>query len=320
MSGELERIQAIRTRVARPVDSVRVGVGDDAAVIRPEPGMETVVSTDLLVEGVHFRREWATADLLGRKSLAISLSDMAAMGAAPRAAFLSLAVPDTCDDAFLEAFYSGAAAVADRYGVTIAGGDLSSSPGPLCIDSVVTGEVETDRALLRSRARAGQALFVSGALGSSAFGLEQLRSGVTLETATTGMDLDAIRSHLAPTPRIELGRALVMTGYATAAIDISDGLSSDIRRICEASGVGVIINGEAIPTSYDFELALHGGEQYELLFAADTSAAERLALVSHQLKLPITCIGRFEGPASEVLLELNGSRTPLPAGGWEHFS
>lgn len=319
MATEFERIDAIRRRAARQTGPVRVGVGDDAALVRSEPGFDTVVSTDLLVESVHFDLSWSTPELLGRKALAVSLSDMAAMGAIPRASFLSLAIPKTVDDAFLDAFYSGLIALADRFGVTVAGGDMSSSPGPLVIDSVVTGEVEAGRALRRSGAKSGDLLYVSGSLGSSAAGLRQLQSGMTLDTAATGMDLDAIRTHVAPTPRVELGRALVLTGIATAAIDISDGLSSDLRHLCVASGVGAVVEAERLPTHFPLEDALHGGEQYELLFAAPASLASRVDLVAHQIKVDLTCVGRFEGPAEEIWIEREERRLALQPRGFEHF-
>ena len=316
---EFQRIARIGRRANRAGGSVRLGIGDDAAILHPEPGFEMVVSTDLLVEDVHFQLDWTTPELLGRKALAVSLSDMAAMGAVPRAVFLSLAVPSRLGDEFFEAFYTGALAFADRFGMVIAGGDMSSSPGPLLIDSVVTGEVEEGRALVRSGARPGDLLFVSGALGSSAAGLRQLLAGIRLDTATTGMDLDAIRTHLVPTPRIDLGRALVLTGAATAAIDVSDGLSSDLHHLCEASGVGAIVDARAIPTRHSLDEALHGGEQYELLFACPPVLTDRIALVSHQLKLDVTRIGRFDGPPEEVLLVTEHDRRPLVPRGWEHF-
>jgi thiamine-monophosphate kinase len=319
VAGEFERIAEIRRRAQRPGGAVRVGIGDDAAVLAPEPGLETVVTTDLLVEGVHFDLTWSTPELLGRKALAVALSDVAAMGAIPRAAFVSLAVPARLDDAFLEAFYSGVLQFADRFVTTLAGGDLSSSPGPLVIDSVLVGEVEPGRALCRSGAREGDLVYVSGALGSSAAGLRQLRSGMTLDTATTGMDLDAIRSHVAPMPRVELGRALLLTSAASAAIDVSDGFSSDLTHICEESGVGAVVDAAALPTHHTLDDALHGGEQYELIFAAPPAFTQRVDLIAHQLKLDLTRVGRFEGPADAVWLDRAGRRERLEPRGWEHF-
>lgn len=319
MATEFERIARIAGRTARTTGSVRLGIGDDAALLHGVPGFDTVVSTDLLVEGVHFQVDWTTPELLGRKAVAVALSDLAAMGALPRAVFLSLAVPDRLDDEYFDAFYTGAVGYAHRFGATIAGGDLSSSPGPLVIDAVVTGEVEENRALRRSGAQPGDLLFVSGGLGSATAGLRQLLAGTRLDTATTGMDLDAIRTLLAPTPRVELGRALVLTGAATAAIDLSDGLSSDLRHVCRASSVGAIVEASLLPTQHSLEDALHGGEQYELLFACPPVLVDRIALVSHQLKLDLTRIGRFEGAAEDVLLQVGDERRPLEPRGFEHF-
>jgi thiamine-monophosphate kinase len=319
VAREFDRIDAIRRRAARPPGAVRLGIGDDAAILQAEPGYDTVISTDLLVEGVHFELDWSTPELLGRKALAVALSDLAAMGAIPHAALLSLALPTRVDDAFLDSFYSGVLALADRYGMTLAGGDLSASPGPIVIDSVVTGEVEKGRALCRSGARPGDLIYVSGSLGSSAAGLRQLRAGMTIDTAATGIDLDAIRTHVAPSPRVELGRALLLTGIGTAAIDLSDGLSSDIRHICRESNVGAIIEADLLPTHFPLDDALHGGEQYELLFATPPAFASRVALVAHQLKLDLTRIGRFEGAADEIYVEREERQIPLAPLGWEHF-
>ena len=319
MALEFERIAAIRRRSLRPAGPVRLGIGDDAAILQPEPGVEVVVTTDLLVEGVHFDLAWSTPELLGRKSLAVSLSDVAAMGAIPRAAFMSLAIPARLDDEFVDAFYSGVLQLADRFGVTVSGGDLSSSPGPLVIDSVVVGEVEPGRALCRAGALPGDLIYVSGTLGSAAAGLRQLRSGMTLDTATTGMDLDAIRQQVAPAPRVELGRALLLTSVASAAIDVSDGFAADLAHICEESGVGAVVEASLLPTHFTLDDALNGGEQYELLFAAPPAFAPRVDLISHQLKIDITRVGRFEGPAGELWLERDGQRERLEPRGWVHF-
>jgi thiamine-monophosphate kinase len=319
MATEFERIASIMARAHRPSTEVLLGIGDDGALLRQHAGSESVVTTDLLVEGVHFRLDWLTPELLGRKAIAVSLSDIAAMGATPRAAFVSLAIPQRLDDAFFEAFFTGVISLCDRHGVTLAGGDLSSSPGPLVVDSTLIGEAEAGRALRRSGARPGDSLYVSGTLGSSAAGLAQLLAGVTLDTATTGTDLDSIRSHLAPMPRVELGRALAQTGLASAAIDVSDGLSSDLRHLCRASGVGAVVDVSALPTHVAREYALHGGEQYELLFAGSPAHAGRIELLATELHIELTRIGRFEGPPDEVLLISDGHRAPLEPRGWEHF-
>jgi thiamine-monophosphate kinase len=317
--GEFGRIAAIRRRAARRSAAVPLGIGDDAALLRPSPGRELAVSTDLLVEGVHFRLDWTTPALLGHKALAVSLSDMAAMGAAPVAAFLSIAVPARLGETFLDGLYEGALAIADRLGAVVAGGDFSSTPGPLTIDAVLVGEVESGRALRRSAVRPGDELYVSGTLGSSARGLVLLRAGARPDGAT-GPDRAALLAHLAPEPRVALGRALVERGLSAAAVDLSDGLSSDVRHLCEESGVGVTVEAAALPASGSLEEALHGGEQYELLFACAPEAREAVAALAAELGLPLTRIGRFGGPAGDVLLESEGSLDPLAPRGWDHFS
>lgn len=319
MSSELDKISRIRRRAVASNGSVLLGIGDDASLLRVEPGYDMAISSDLLVEAVHFQREWATPELLGRKAMAVSLSDMAAMGAIPRAVFASLALPSNVDDGFLDSFYTGFLALADRHHVQLAGGDLSSSPGPILIDSILVGQVESGRALKRSGARPGDEIYVSGSLGSSAAGLAQLIGGVTPETAATGLDIDAIRSHLSPTPRIELGRVLLASGVATAAIDISDGLSSDLAHVCEESNVGAHILTHTLPTKYDLDYALHGGEQYELLFAAAPDDGDRVKAIAAGLKIPLTRIGYFAGPANEMWLEFGTQLTRLTPRGWDHF-
>jgi thiamine-monophosphate kinase len=317
-SGEFARIAVLRRRAARRSAFVVLGIGDDAALLRPTPGHEIAVSTDLLVEGIHFRLDWTTLALLGRKALAVSLSDMAAVGAAPRAALLSIAAPAAFADESLSNLYDGALAIADVFGVTVAGGDLSSTSGPLTIDAVLVGEVEAGRALRRAGARAGDDLYVSGSLGTSARGLALLESGLRLEAAG-GPERDALRAHLAPEPRVALGRALLERRLATAAIDLSDGLSSDVRHLCDESGTGVAIFAGALPLGASLEEALHGGEQYELVFASPPAARPAIAELAAKLDLALTRIGVFGGPPAEVVLDVAGRLTALPRRGWDHF-
>ena len=294
-----------------------LGIGDDAALLRTDGSSVVAFSSDLLVEGVHFRLDWTTPELLGHKALAVSLSDMAAMGADPRACLLSLALPERFGGEFLDRFYTGALAVADKYGVVIAGGDLSSSYGPLVVDATLAGEVEESRALRRSGARPGDDLWVSGRLGSSAVGLDLLARGTRLHTAVA-FDHEAILAHLAPEPRVALGVALARRSLATAAIDLSDGLSSDVRHLCDESGVGVSIESGALPCVGTTEEALHGGEQYELLFAARAADRERILALGEELGLQLTRVGLFGGDG--VRLTSGGRTAPLPARGWDHFA
>lgn len=320
MRDEFELIATIRRRTARRSASVVLGVGDDAALVRPAPGFDVAASSDLLVEGVHFRRDWSTPELLGRKALAVSLSDMAAMGALPRAALVGLAVPRELDPAWIDAFYDGALAVADRYGVTIAGGDTSSSPGPIFVDAILLGEVEAGRALRRGGAAPGDDLWVSGALGTSHRGLRLLAAGVRLDSAD-GPEREAILAHLDPTPRVELGRALLERSLATSALDVSDGLSSDIGHLARESRMGIVVEAPRLPCAGSLDDALHGGEQYELLFTAPPLRAGEIERLSADMGLALTLVGRVEGEPGNVALEdENGGRVALAPRGWNHFA
>lgn len=319
MSGEFERIAAISRLTRGRGRGVVLGIGDDSALLASRPGFDTAVSSDLLVEGVHFRLATATPAQLGHKALAVSLSDMAAMGAEPCAAVVSLALPTGIEDSFIEDFYRGATAIADRFDTSIVGGDLSRSPSPIVIDSVLVGYVEEGCALRRDRARAGQDVYVSGVLGTSAYGLSRF--------VAYGHDVDRIDpadasqlAHLMPEPRVELGRALVERRLASAAIDVSDGLSSDLAHVCSASGVGAVLDASAIPAPAGLDLALHGGEQYELVFATDPSHRAAIAEIAADLGLPLTRIGRFDESVAGVWIESEGSRSRLEPSGYDHFA
>lgn len=318
MSGEFERIAAIGRLTGGRGRGVVLGIGDDSALLVSRAGFDTAVSSDLLVEGVHFRLDWTSPEQLGHKALAVSLSDMAAMGAAPCAAVVSLALPSGIGDGFIEAFYLGATAIADRFETSIVGGDLSWSPSSIVIDSVLVGHVEEGRALRRDRARAGQDVYVSGELGTSACGLARLLAS---GHDSIGMALDDafLRAHLVPEPRVVLGRALVERCLASAAIDVSDGLSSDLAHVCDASGVGAVLEATAIPAPAGLQMALHGGEQYELVFAADPCHRDSIAEIAAELGLPLTRIGRFDGSVAGVWLESEGTSSRLEPSGFDHF-
>ena len=318
MSGEFERIAVIRRLAGRHGRGVVLGIGDDAALLASRPGYDTAISSDLLVEGVHFRLDWATPEQIGYKAIAVSLSDMAAMGAEPFAAVIGLAMPTTLGDEFIDAFYRGATALANRHGTTIVGGDLSRSPSTIVIDSVLVGYVPEGGALRRDRARSGQDIYVSGELGTSAFGFARLQSSNEDDLASFASEA-AVRTHLLPEPRVEIGRALVARSLAAAAIDVSDGLSSDLRHLCEASDVGAILDAATIPAPAGLELALHGGEQYELLFTADPERRSEVAALGAETGVPITRIGRLDYTVVGVWLETEGTRARLEPSGYDHF-
>jgi thiamine-monophosphate kinase len=339
--GERERdiLRAVRARVAR--DSVRgsakgglrVGIGDDAAILAVRPGEELVVTTDFSLEDVHFRRGWHAPEAVGHKCLARGLSDIAAMGARPVAAFVSLAVPQEFTRgrrSWVDRFYDGLLALAEQWSVPLAGGDLAQSPGDAharaAADIVVVGAVERGRALLRSGAKGGDAIYVTGALGGAAAELRVLMRtnkrtpaqpparfrGVTVATAE--------HPHFFPEPRVGVGRALVRRRLATAAIDISDGLSVDLEHLCEESGLRAEVDAALLPLGRGAMLkdALHGGDDYELLFTAGPGVRvpQRIAGV------PVRRIGtmlRRKSGAPRMMLLMDGRRRDLKPEGWQHF-
>jgi thiamine-monophosphate kinase len=303
---------------------VRLGIGDDCAVLRLPPGEEAVVTTDLSLEGRHFRLDWHSPEPIGHRTLARGLSDLAAMGARPVAAFLSLAVPKKLTTArrngkpWTERFYDGLLRLAETHKVLLAGGDLAEFP-QVVADIVLVGAVRQGRALLRSGASPGDAIYVTGALGGSAAGLRALE---TLGGKKAPAHLtDALKPHLFPEPRIAQGLWLVRHKAATAAMDLSDGLSLDLVRLCAESGVAAEIDESALPIAPGATLAdaLHGGEDYELLFTAraGTKLPRRIA------GIPITQIGRIlkrrAGRPQIALLNTSGP-VELQPRAWEHFS
>lgn len=292
-------LEGLRGRIAIPRGSgVILGIGDDCAVFRPRGAKEDLVfTTDLLIEGVHFKRATHAPARVGHKALARGLSDIAAMGGVPRFCLVSLAVPDSAGRAWVNQFYTGLLKLAKQTGTVLAGGDLARARRVMC-DIVVAGSVPRGRALRRDGARAGDSIYVSGQLGGSALGLDTRRGR-------------AWKRHLSPEPRLALGVYLRELG-ATAAMDISDGLSLDLRRLARASGVCAEIEMPPVFPGATMEQALHGGEDYELLFTvpAGTRVPERFGAEG------LTRIGRIlRGPAGVVLL---GGRR-LPALGYDHF-
>lgn len=286
------------------------GIGDDCAVLRLPTGHEALVTTDFSLEGVHFRRLWHPPDSVGHRCLARGLSDIAAMGGTPVAAFLSLALPEKLPQRWVDAFMRGFLALAKKFSVPLAGGDTAQSPGGVMADVVVLGSAPKGTAVLRSGARPGDSLYVTGELGGSALLLERLLSG-SLKKAR------AVRhpAHFFPVPRLVPGSMLRERKLATAMIDISDGLSTDLRHLCEESGVGARIYAESVPAAggpANLRLALHGGEDYELLFAARQKLPAQIGGVR------VTRIGEVTRGNKLVLVQ-DGQPRELPAGGWEHF-
>jgi thiamine-monophosphate kinase len=332
-SGELALLRQIRARAGRASNAaLRLGIGDDCALLRSRPGEELAVTTDLSIVGRHFRLDWHPPESIGHRALARGLSDLAAMGARPVAAFLSLGVPRELTTAvgrrraWVKRFLDGLLALAATYKTPLAGGDLSESPVALA-DIVLIGAVPQGKALLRSTARPGHLLYVTGALGGAAAGLGRLRQLAEAQPAGKHpprilKKLQAsLAPHLYPQPRIAQGLWLVRHGLASAAIDLSDGLSTDLAHLCEESGVSAEVDAALLPIHPGATLAqaLHGGEDYELLFTAPATARlpRKIAGVA------ITRIGRIvkarPGRPTVTLLTPQGSQ-PLNPAGWQHFS
>ena len=301
MASEFE---LIRKYFDRPARSAVLGVGDDAALLRPSAGAELAVSTDLLLEGRHFRAG-ADARKLGHKALAVNLSDMAAMGAAPRWVTLALALP-AADEAWLAAFARGFFALAERFGIELIGGDTTRGPLAICV--TILGEVPTGLSLVRAGALPGDDIWVSGELGGAALGLAQPGN------AAAAQRLDE------PEPRVELGERL--RGIASAAIDVSDGFAQDLGHILERSGVGAVVEYERLPKFPGAERAqvLAGGDDYELVFTARQDKRAEIEPLSKELGLALTRVGSMQ-KGEPVLRVLGKDGAPIaPGRGFDHFA
>jgi thiamine-monophosphate kinase len=338
--GELSLLREIRDRAARAsLGGLRLGIGDDCALLAPQPGEELAVTTDLSIAGRHFRLDWHQPESVGHRALARGLSDLAATGARPVAAFLSLGLPRSLTVAarrpagarsgirsWVQRFLDGLLALAELHKTTLAGGDLAESPLAVA-DIVLVGAVPRGRALLRSGARPGHLLYVTGSLGGAASGLARLAELTSpAQPARPNppripRKLEALLApHLYPQPRIAQGLWLQRRGLASAALDLSDGLSTDLAHLCQESGVAAEVDAAALPVHSAATLAqaLHGGEDYELLFTAP--AASRLPRSIAGVK--ITPIGRIlkprRGQPAITLVTPQGTQ-PLEPHGWEHF-
>jgi thiamine-monophosphate kinase len=330
--GEFGLISALRDALPPSVladEALKIGIGDDAAVWTPAPGESLVVTTDSLVERIHFRLDWTDWRSLGHKSLAANVSDIAAMGAKPALAVLSLGLrgDELVED--LRELYRGVGDVAERYGVVIAGGDIVASPEAMSIHVTAFGESRGGRWLTRSGARPGDAIAVSGTLGASAAGYRLLRDGGPARNATTA-DL-LISAHLAPEPRVKLG-ALLLEAGATSAMDLSDGLFGDLPKILVASNVGAVIDAERIPVPAAvralfpndwFGLATRGGEDYELLLTILPDRFADLKQRAAAIGSTVTAIGEVVESQGDARLRLRGADgllSPITSGAFDHFA
>ena len=306
-------------RQARAGNHVLTGIGDDCAVLQLPRGHEALVTTDFTLEGIHFRRNWHPPESVGHRCLTRGLSDIAAMGGEPIAAFLSLALPGDLPQKWVDDFMRGLLTLAKKFEVSLAGGDTAQSPDGILADIVVLGSVPRAKAILRSGARPGDRIYVSGKLGGSAATLGRMRGKP--KSKLNPADLQA---HFFPEPRLWLGRALREKRLASAMIDISDGLSTDLAHICEESRVGAEIEEASIPRAaigkpaqeVDLCFALHGGEDYELLFAVP----EGRRVPARIAGVPVTQIGRIVHGKKVVIKTKSGKSRELAPQGWQHFT
>jgi thiamine-monophosphate kinase len=316
----IAQIRRAAQRSKKPI--IRLGIGDDCAILhlpaKTQKSLDTLVTTDLSLENIHFRRNWHSPESVGHRCLTRGLSDIAAMGGNPIAAFLSLALPPDLPQTWVRRFTASLLNLAQKYGASLAGGDTAESPNGILADIIVVGSVPQGKALLRSGARPGDRIYISGELGASAAAVLALEKNPKRK-----LNPRDYPRHFFPDPRIKLGRVLREKNLASAAIDTSDGLSTDLAHICEESAVGAELQADAIPLAtvgkpsheVDLELALHGGEDYELLFTAPRGKRipPRIGGIS------ITQIGRITRGHKIFLTNGNGIRHELKPQGWEHF-
>lgn len=317
-SSETELIEILSQAVGVARDDVRLGIGDDAAVLAPPPGRELAVATDTLVAGVHFPEDTPAADV-GWKSLAVNLSDLAAMGADPAWMLLSLTLPGA-DREWVRGFASGLAELAGRFNVALVGGDTGR--GPLAVTVQVTGFLEPGRMLRRDGARAGDDIHVTGSLGDAAAGLAVVRGDLDAGDAS-----GALRARLnRPVPRVAAGRALA--GVAGSCIDLSDGLALDLQRVLDASGCGARLGLDLLPASDALRTAVPdparrralqlAGDDYELCFTAAPERRDDVARLAAELDLAMTRVGEITAQAG-IEYTVGGESVPAPASGWHHF-
>ena len=380
MPSEFDFIKQIqRKAAAQSAADLVLGIGDDAAIWQEQADRQSLITVDLLVEDVDFKLEYAPPRWLGHKALAVSLSDIAAMGGAPKFSLLTLGIPYRLKsqianrkfETFWEEFFAGYFALAAIHGVTLIGGDISSTPDRLTIDSVVVGHCQTGKAIQRDGAKTGNAIYVTGSVGASAVGLKFLLNGARVEQSflnrrdtentedtrseenTSAPSLrslrlcgeessqemltqSAIRAHLKPEPRVEFGRRLGELGLANSMIDVSDGLIQDLGHICDASGVGAVIDFDAVPAAQEvglvtsspdeaLEFAVSGGEDFELLFTVDQNREAELMALAAECQLRLTRIGEIVSADQTrslpvAVLTHNGEVKPLLIRGYDHFA
>lgn len=327
--GEFGFIRRVSRGCLVREEGVVRGIGDDAAVFRPDTGNLTLVTTDLLIERVHFLRDAATGFELGHKAMAVNLSDIAAMGGTPREAFVSIAIPDDCPLRYLEDLYDGMRALAASFDVNILGGDTTGSKSDLVLNITVIGQVREDELLLRSGARPGDIVYSTGTLGDSRAGLYLILNRIPADSEP----LEGLRrAHLLPQPHLEEGRFLAKLKVVTAAIDVSDGLAGDIGHLARESGVGVRLYADRLPVSDPLRAfcrrfgqdpvayALAGGEDYTLLLTVrPDSAADLERRYRETFDRPLYCMGEIIDNDAQEIVSPGGGATTIAPGGWDHF-
>lgn len=334
MKNEFQFIEQLRVKSAEKVADLSLGIGDDAAIILPRSDQELLISTDLLIEEIHFSLSFTAPELLGYKALAVNLSDMAAMGAKPRFYLLSIARPKHITDEILDRLMQGMSNIAAQYNVALIGGDTTSSKHNLMLNITILGETAQGKAIKRSTAQIGDLICVTGSLGGSARGLELLLAGERLQHTnhqlingiSSKIDADAaqlcIKSHLMPIPRVEIGLYLSASSLATSMMDISDGISSDLGHICDESKVGAEVYLHRLPIAFDatIDQALNGGEDYELLFTINPQKSDALLALRHRFpEVTITEVGHITADLTRWLIKDQQREILLPKG-FDHFS
>ena len=340
MQSEFDFIKRIRDQAAKSsARDLVLGIGDDAAVLREREGRETLVTVDLLVEDIDFKLEYAPPRFLGHKSLAVSLSDIAAMGGAPAFSLLTLGIPRQSRisnlkfEVFWEEFFAGYFALAEEHSVTLIGGDVSSTPSRLIIDSVVIGHCLAGDAVRRDGAKVGDGIYLTGPVGASATGLKLLLDGARVSEGEESLAQSALRAHLKPAPRVAFGRRIGERGLANSMIDVSDGLTQDLARICEESAAAAIVDFDSVSVAKEvglvskepeaaFEFAVRGGEDFELLLTASGDHDSELLETAASCGLRLSRIGEIvparQTPPS-LMLRRRGEVKPLSIRGWDHF-
>jgi thiamine-monophosphate kinase len=328
--GERALIQRVRRRAGTPPPWITIGIGDDAAVVRPPGrGALDVLTTDAMVEGVHFQRHWTRPRALGHKALAVNLSDLAAMGAKPYALLLSLMLPAALPLRDFDEIIDGFLGLAESHRAPLAGGNITRSPGPLIIDVTALGTVHARRVLTRSGGRPGDDLFATGAVGAAAAGLAMLQRGAD-RASLTPEETQCLAHYEEPTPRLAIGVQVAGSRAASACVDLSDGLADGVRQLATASRSGGVVDATDVPIHPGaaawagrqggplLDFALSGGEDYELLFAVPPKRrAAFVAACRRHSGVPVTRIGRLT-PEPGCWLERDGRREPLGAG-FAHF-